>query len=102
MTQFKQNKFEPVLLTVSNKDNDKLVRLKMVDVNPIVLCGRGMSLGQDPTIILCITGLKALYYEILFLYLTNDHLNNLRCFVILSKDERYYKLFIVNIIIFDI
>jgi len=74
---------------LNERDSLKLretVFCKLIDISPTILCGQA-NCFCDPTIITCITGSKELYYEILFLYLTNYKLRNLRCLVILSKDE---------------
>jgi len=87
----KQFSFTPIQLKIKLCEFQKTekVECKIIDVNPSVLCGQGNWLGDDPTIIICITGLKDLYYEILYLFSTNYKLKKLRCFVILSKEEWY-------------
>jgi hypothetical protein len=89
-------------LSISCKDaennSEQLVRCKLIDLSPNILCGLGHWFS-DPSIITCITGLKELYYEILFLYSSNRKFMNLRCLVILSfKDESFdkYALNILN------
>ena len=88
----KQHSFNPVSIQIQSDDTDnktkRKVLCKLIDVNPTVLCGQG-NWFIDPTIIMCITGLRDLYYEILYLYLTNYKLKKLRCLVILSKEDNW-------------